>query len=106
MAVPTGTAQLYYFNHLAESGTPELPTPSQEFSPESVPPKRLNDLCVVCGQRPRVGEGKLSRCIPCIKAEAARARDAREAAETRLAGAKIRKLRPDLKPLQNKRSGL
>jgi hypothetical protein len=33
-----------------------------------------NDLCVVCGNRPRAAIGQLSRCIPCIKAEAALAR--------------------------------
>ncbi len=33
-----------------------------------------NDLCVVCGNRPRAASGQLSRCIPCIKAEAALAR--------------------------------
>ena len=38
---------------------------------------RPNDLCIVCGERPRATGGHLSRCIPCIKAEAARARDAR-----------------------------
>lgn len=81
MAVPRGPAQLYYFNHLAKSGTPEPPTLSQEFPPESVPPKRLNDLCVVCGQRPRTAGGRLSRCIPSIKAEASLAREAREAAQ-------------------------
>lgn len=85
MAVPRGPAQLYYFNHLAESGTPELPILSQAFPPESVPPKRLNDLCVVCSRRPRAGRGQLSRCIPCIKAEAARARDASQKAHARMA---------------------
>ncbi len=36
-----------------------------------------NALCPECGQRPRAARGRLSRRIPCIKAEAARARDAR-----------------------------
>jgi hypothetical protein len=42
-------------------------------------------LCVACGQRPRAVAGRLSRCLPCIKAEAARARDASQKAHARVA---------------------
>ena len=80
-----GPAQPSNLNHLTESGTQDIPTHSQAFPSESVPPVHLHDLCIVCGERPRAAGGQLSRCIPCIKAEAARARDARAAAETRVA---------------------
>ena len=35
-------------------------------------------LCVVCGTRPRAGDGLLTRCIPCIKEAVALDRKARE----------------------------
>ena len=80
-----GPAQPSNLNRLTESGTQDLTTHSQAFPSESVPPARPNDLCVECGHRPRAGGGKLSRCIPCIKAEAARARDASQEARARVA---------------------
>ena len=69
-----GPAQPSNLNRLTESGTQDLPTHSQAFPSESVPPARPNDLCVECSHRPRAAGGKLSRCIPCIKVEAALAR--------------------------------
>jgi len=85
---PAGPAQPSNLNHLTESGTQNLPTHSQAFPPESVPPARPNDLCIECGHRPCAVGGRLSRCIPCIKAEAARARDARKAADARVSKTK------------------
>ena len=49
---------------------------------------RPNDLCVECAHRTRPGSSRLSRCIPCIKAEAARARDASQKARARWAAAR------------------
>ena len=54
---------------------------------------RPNDLCVECGHRPRAAGGQLSRCIPCIKVEAARARDARKASDARISKMKTSKPR-------------
>jgi hypothetical protein len=51
------------------------------------------DFCIECGHRPCAVGGRLSRCIPCIKAEAARARDARKAADARVSKTKVVKLR-------------
>ncbi len=90
-----GPAQPSNLNRLTESGTQDLPTHSQAFPSESVPLARPNDLCVECGHRPRAGGGQLSRCIPCIKAEAARARDSREAAEARVAATTASKPLPN-----------
>jgi len=90
---PAGPAQPSNLNYLTESGTQNLPTHSQAFPPESVPPARDNDLCVECGYRPHAAAGQLSRCIPCIKAEAARARDARKAADARVSKTKVVKPR-------------
>jgi hypothetical protein len=52
-------------------------------------------LCAECGQRPRAADGRLGRCIPCIKAEAARARDAHRAADARVSKPKPRNPRTE-----------
>jgi len=38
----------------------------------------LTEPCIECGQNPRAGSGRLSRCLECIKAAAQRDREARE----------------------------
>ena len=38
----------------------------------------LAEPCIKCGQNPRAGNGRLSRCLVCIKAAAERDREARE----------------------------
>jgi hypothetical protein len=42
-------------------------------------------LCVLCNENPRAGSGRLTRCLPCIRAEAERDRQNRIAAEAALA---------------------
>jgi hypothetical protein len=48
-------------------------------------PPIILDPCVVCGVNPKAANGRLSRCISCIKAAAAEDRAARAAAEAALA---------------------
>jgi hypothetical protein len=43
------------------------------------------DLCAACHVNPRHAHGRLSRCLPCIRADAQRFRDTRAAAEAALA---------------------
>jgi len=50
-----------------------------------------NALYAECGQRPRAPGGKLSRGIPCIKAEAARTHDTSQEARARWAAARANK---------------
>jgi hypothetical protein len=42
-------------------------------------------LCAICHARPRAGRGALTRCVPCIKAQAERDRQDRAAAEALVA---------------------
>lgn len=48
---------------------------TQTAARNTCPPADL--LCIECGVNPRAAEGRLSRCLSCIKAEAQRGREAR-----------------------------
>jgi hypothetical protein len=60
---------------------PEIRLPDGEI----VAPPTDPNLCISCNLRPRHAHGKLSRCLPCIKADAQRFRDVRAKAEATLA---------------------
>jgi hypothetical protein len=59
---------------------------------EAIAPAIVLGLCIVCGVNPKAAQGRLSRCLPCIRQAAEQNRQARIAAEAALAAKRTTKV--------------